>query len=67
MAYQNLFEALINVCGFTALEDDLTEIILAYKKDLAEQLSQNKRKIIGYKCPRQTNQRNSRQNKGGDK
>ena len=37
MAYQNLFEALQNVCGFTALESDMFEIINAYEKDKAEQ------------------------------
>ena len=40
MAYQNLFEALQNVCGFTALESDMFEIINAYEKDKAEQLPQ---------------------------
>lgn len=40
MAYQNLFEALQNVCGFTALESDMLEIINAYEKDKAEQLPQ---------------------------
>ena len=38
--YQNLFEALQNVCGFTALENDMFEIINAYEKDKAEQLPQ---------------------------
>jgi len=36
MAYQNLFEAIINVTGFTPLESDMFEIISAYEKDLAE-------------------------------
>ena len=40
MAYQKLFEALQNVCGFTALESDMFEIINAYEKDKAEQLPQ---------------------------
>jgi hypothetical protein len=40
MAYQNLFEALHNVCGFIALESDMFEIINAYEKDKAEQLPQ---------------------------
>ena len=40
MAYQNLFEALQNVCGFTALESDMFEIINAYEKDRSEQLPQ---------------------------
>jgi hypothetical protein len=40
MAYQKLFEALQNVCGFTALESDMFEIIDAYEKDKAEQLPQ---------------------------
>ena len=40
MAYQNLFEALQNVCGFTALESDMLEIVNAYEKDRAEQLPQ---------------------------
>lgn len=33
MAYQNLFETLQNVCEFTALENEMIEIINAYKKD----------------------------------
>ena len=36
MAYQNLFEALQNVCGFTALESEMFEIINAYEKDKLE-------------------------------
>ena len=40
MKNQNLFEALHNVCGFTALESDMFEIINAYEKDRAEQLPQ---------------------------
>jgi hypothetical protein len=32
-AYQNLFEALQNVCGFTALQSDMDEIIRAVEKD----------------------------------
>ena len=40
MAYQNLFEALQNVCGFTALESEMFEIINAYEKDRAWQLPQ---------------------------
>lgn len=40
MAYQNLFKALQNVCGFTALESDMFEVINAYEKDKAEQLPQ---------------------------
>ncbi len=40
MAHQNLFEALQNVCGFTALETDIYEIINAYEKDRSEQLQQ---------------------------
>ena len=35
MTYQNLFEALQSVCGFTALESDMFEIIAAYEKDIA--------------------------------
>jgi hypothetical protein len=38
MNNQNLFEALQNVCGFTALESDMFEIINAYDKDKSEQL-----------------------------
>jgi hypothetical protein len=41
MAYQNLFEALKNICGFIALESDMLEIINAYEKDRAEQLPQS--------------------------
>ena len=33
MAYQNLFEALQRVAGFTALETDMMEIIDAVRKD----------------------------------
>lgn len=36
MKNQNLFKALQNVCGFTALESDMFEIINAYEKDKAE-------------------------------
>ena len=40
MRYQNLFNALQNVCAFTALQSDMLEIINAYEKDKAEQLLQ---------------------------
>ena len=33
MAYQNLFEAIERVTGHVSLEDDMREIIDAYKKD----------------------------------
>src|ERR1035437_9789389 len=33
MKLQNLFEAIINVTGFTPLESDMFEIIAAYRKD----------------------------------
>ena len=39
MAYQHLFEALQNVCGFTALESDMFEIINAYKEDIKEDIA----------------------------
>jgi antirestriction protein ArdC len=39
MRHQNLFEALQNVCGFTAIESDMLEIINAYEKDLKLQQS----------------------------
>lgn len=40
MAYQNLFETLQRVCGFIALESDMSEIINAYKRDMAAQKTQ---------------------------
>lgn len=33
MKYQNLFEAIQNVCGHTPLESEMFEIIAAYEKD----------------------------------
>jgi len=36
MRNQNLFEALERICGFTALETDMAEIIAAHEKDIAE-------------------------------
>jgi len=36
MRNQNLFEALERICGFTALETDMAEIISAYEKDMQE-------------------------------
>ena len=35
MKYQNLFEAIQNVCGHTPLESEMFEIIAAYEKDRA--------------------------------
>src|SRR3990167_8448891 len=38
MENQNLFNALQDVCGFTALQTDMIEIIDAYEKDKSGQL-----------------------------
>src|SRR3990167_8305713 len=47
MKHQNLFEALQNVCGFTALESDIFEIIAAYEKDksIISETAEQKEKI----------------------
>jgi hypothetical protein len=42
MRNQNLFEALERICGFTALESDMSEIIAAYGKDVVEDKKQVK-------------------------
>ena len=39
---QNLFETLINVCYFTALEDDMRQIIFAVEKDNEKEINQLK-------------------------
>ena len=47
MENQHLFEALQNVCGFTALESDIFEIIAAYEKDksIISETAEQKEKI----------------------
>lgn len=47
MAYQNLFEAIIRVTGFTPLESDMTEIMDAYHKDMGR----NDKDIFGDTVP----------------
>lgn len=39
VAYQHLFEALQNVCGFVALQGDMIEIVKAVEKDKEEQIA----------------------------
>lgn len=46
MQYQNLFNTIQNVCGFTPLETDMQEIINAYELDMKQTINERKLQFI---------------------